>query len=69
MRSVICLQMAMARFTGGRINSVNCLYSVSTVMQAQTHTAEPPVPQPSSSEVKIAIKKLKFQALSKALQN
>jgi hypothetical protein len=45
---------------------------VNDVMQTETHTAEPLVPEPSSSEVEIAIVKLKrykSPALIKFRQN
>jgi hypothetical protein len=35
------------------------VHRVNDVRQRETHTAEPPVPEPSASEVELAIEKLK----------
>ena len=35
------------------------MHGVKDVEQAEIHTAEPPVPEPSASEVELAIDKLK----------
>ena len=45
---------------GGNISSSYCnMHGVKDVGQAEIHTAEPLVPEPSASEVELAIDKLK----------
>jgi hypothetical protein len=60
MRGAIYSQILIKFSIGGRIicQQLN-VFGVGGVRQTKMHTAEPFVPQPSASEVEVAIRKLK----------
>jgi len=61
--------LAIIRLTKSQLLNV---HGVNDVRQTEMHTAEPLVPEPSASEVELAIQKLKItnhQVLIKSQQN